>query len=1071
MPTAEAGRSLADLYPTIAKEWHKEKNTSLGENPNTVKPSSHLRVTWQCENGHEWETRIRDRIDKKTGKPSRCRKCTKRAPSPEYNLAKEFPDVAKQWDYIANIEMGTLNDPSLFSPGSTKKVQWKCPNNPEHLWGMRILDRTRNKQGCPYCAGKRVAKENSLLVLFPDIAKEWDYEANTFLGDKNGPEHFTRASGEKLFWKCEANSSHHWSATISDRTANKSNCPICSGRIVSDTNRLSLLFPDIAKEWDYEANALLGDKNGPEFWAAKSAKKVGWICDLGHRWTAAISNRTSNESGCPTCAQVILSDANRLSLLFPDVAREWDYEANTFLEDKNGPEFWHIRSSKKVGWICHEKHKWEMSIRDKVDSQSRKGKGCGICSGKVLSEPYTLSNRFPHIAKEWDYEANAFLGDKNGPEFWHGKSMQEVNWKCEEGHKWPFRISSRTTHNSACPGCSKSTAISSRYFLRKLIEAVLPQINILTEAEMWRLVAELPGTMPRAIREAIATRNERALREFIGNVGIEDSDDSEESKEVIGDFFTRLRTQLGNQLRRGPSETSSPDDLKAFFERSRANKMWSHAFAGNVDNEIYWNESLGDDDRFWRFQEEYDAVRAIELPADYQGEHEPNLMQRYVMWRLQQDKAFGNWSGTGAGKTLSAILGGSIVGAKRVLVICPNQTVDGWESTILDAFPASEVQKKTFNPVWQRISSTQYVVLNVEMLQLERTRVGIADLLGTFDIDYVIIDEVHFLKQRKDDDDMSQRRRNFEYLLRTLRERNPALHVLGMSATPIINTLHEGISLVELITGQSTGIVDKDTDANALALYSRMIDIGVRWMPAYESYLRQFIVEIDGTPAIEQMRNISLTKKLPFELELTRLRLPTIIANTVRKTVIYTGNIGGGIADLLEAEISRAGWSVGFYTGEDKSGLDAFINGDLDVLIGTSAMSTGLDGLQRVSSRLIMNSVPPTAAEFDQIKGRLHRQGQSASQILLVIPQVWLTDERGETVPIDGSRLRRLERKRSLADAALEGIPPDHTIGTREEMEQKIRRWLKGQIHADEVIDSIKPHEDALPDDEFVIID
>jgi len=31
---------------------------------------------------------------------------------------------------------------------------------------------------------------------------------------------------------------------------------------------------------------------------------------------------------------------------------------------------------------------------------------------------------------------------------------------------------------------------------------------------------------------------------------------------------------------------------------------------------------------------------------------------------------------------------------------------------------------------------------------------------------------------------------------------NPELHVLGMSATPVINNLHEGRSKVEMVTGQ-----------------------------------------------------------------------------------------------------------------------------------------------------------------------------------------------------------------------------------------------------------------------------
>src|SRR5215210_2434218 len=58
-----------------------------------------------------------------------------------------------------------------------------------------------------------------------------------------------------------------------------------------------------------------------------------------------------------------------------------------------------------------------------------------------------------------------------------------------------------------------------------------------------------------------------------------------------------------------------------------------------------------------------------------------------------------------------------------------------------------------------------------------------------------------------------------------------------------------------------------------------------------------------------------------------------------------------GIDRLLRDALVEDGWKVGFYTGEDKSGLDGFLEGDVDVLIGSSAIGTGVDGLQRVCNR------------------------------------------------------------------------------------------------------------------------
>jgi helicase-like protein len=73
------------------------------------------------------------------------------------------------------------------------------------------------------------------------------------------------------------------------------------------------------------------------------------------------------------------------------------------------------------------------------------------------------------------------------------------------------------------------------------------------------------------------------------------------------------------------------------------------------------------------------------------------------------------------------------------------------------------------------------------------------------------------------------------------------------------------------------------------------------------------------------------------------------------------------------------------FTGEEKSGLDAFLEGDLDVLIASSAISTGVDRLQPVCNRLVINVLPWTAAEFEQLIGRIHRQGQTRN-VEVIIP-------------------------------------------------------------------------------------
>ena len=55
----------------------------------------------------------------------------------------------------------------------------------------------------------------------------------------------------------------------------------------------------------------------------------------------------------------------------------------------------------------------------------------------------------PEIAKEWNYEKNVNLK----PENFSVNSNKKIWWKCQKGHEWQARISSRSSGNG-CPYCS-----------------------------------------------------------------------------------------------------------------------------------------------------------------------------------------------------------------------------------------------------------------------------------------------------------------------------------------------------------------------------------------------------------------------------------------------------------------------------------------------------------------------------------------------------------------------------------------------------------------------------------------
>ena len=65
----------------------------------------------------------------------------------------------------------------------------------------------------------------------------------------------------------------------------------------NDNRRLTVSYPELIKEWDFDKNILDINKM-----YVSSNKKVWWKCSkCGHSWEAYIGNRTLKNSGCPKC--------------------------------------------------------------------------------------------------------------------------------------------------------------------------------------------------------------------------------------------------------------------------------------------------------------------------------------------------------------------------------------------------------------------------------------------------------------------------------------------------------------------------------------------------------------------------------------------------------------------------------------------------------------------------------------------------------------------------------------------------------------------------------------------------
>ena len=542
---------------------------------------------------------------------------------------------------------------------------------------------------------------------------------------------------------------------------------------------------------------------------------------------------------------------------------------------------------------------------------------------------------------------------------------------------------------------------------------------------------------------------------------IEPSDSPVDEEHIIGDDEIEKEKIL-------PS-VSTKDVLKAldtrivatadaeaaeFLVASGLAKIWKNAYRNKeaertavLECEQFTGEGYAARVKY-KFLDQYRKAVDLVIPPGYAFKVkgvpvQPNLMQRHIASRLQEEKRLGNWSGTGAGKTLSAILASRVTQSELTIICCPNSVIDGWKEAIQDTFPDSIVCTKTFEPVWpSAISSSRYLVVNYETFQQPGSESKLQQFLACERIDFIVVDEIHYAKHRKADDEQSKRRKLVTAMVSEATQRNPGLHVLGMSATPVINNLQEGKSLIELITGlEHEELSTKPTTSNCMALHQRLVTLGTRWMPEYEQRYEQITEQVDVAEFLPEIRTLGERGPLALEQILTRARLPIILKHIRPKTLIYTYYVEE-IDRILRSALEAENWKVGFYTGEDKSGLNGFIKGDLDVLIGSSAIGTGVDGLQQVCDRLIVNVLPWTAAEFEQLKGRLYRQGQKSGTVTMVLPLTF-AEINGQHWSWCESKMHRLDFKKSVADAAVDGIVPDGQLRSPAQAYHDVLAWLK----------------------------
>lgn len=321
----------------------------------------------------------------------------------------------------------------------------------------------------PFC-GVRRKNLVPLCDARPDVAEEWLYSKNAGWG----PEHFSRGSGVRCWWRC-SDCMRQYKAQICNRTNQNSACPYCASKKVCSDNSLADLFPQVAAEWHPKRN---GKLKASDFTYA-SSKRAWWLCrSCKHEWNTTIADRTTLKAGCPACYEarmqyarehpksyvrkrLVLSDKEEISRVWyempsnqdfvsiarthPSIARQWHPTKNgklTALDFSEG-------SDATAWWKCKKgpDHEWQAPIYSRTGRKS----GCPFCHGRRASVTNSLKTKFPKLAKEWHPKLNGKLK----PEDVTYGSSKKVWWRCIRypKHKWQAPVSQRTA-GAGCPYCT-----------------------------------------------------------------------------------------------------------------------------------------------------------------------------------------------------------------------------------------------------------------------------------------------------------------------------------------------------------------------------------------------------------------------------------------------------------------------------------------------------------------------------------------------------------------------------------------------------------------------------------------
>lgn len=430
----------------IAKSWVGIDEDGNAISMEEVSKASTKPVKWKCDLCNSVWTMS---ISQRTYKNNDCPYCRGLRVN-HTNSLLTYCEQNGAWGQRLKAEWTSLDkDGNTISmeevtKSSHKEVQWECQEC-GHKWVTTINHRTsaNNRRGCPFCAGRQVCTENSLLTYCEQngewgqqLIDEWtglDSEGNIIEMDK-----VTKMSSKKPLWRCK--NGHIWPATIANRTANKTFCPYCNTRSTSYPEQfiywsLSQLYPDTENRYltfqsEQNPKGIEYDIAIPELPLYIEYSPTYW-----HNSKKEIDKNKKElcEQHDIRFIQIIEDSNNELEHIFTE-----NYICI--------PKLRHNRDDYLIKIVSYILNSINHNINE-IDIETVKNNALKYSTGSIEYEK-SVEFLFPTLAAEW-HESNIIKPSEVTP-----GSASRIKFLCPNcSYKWEVDIHNRVNHQSGCPRC------------------------------------------------------------------------------------------------------------------------------------------------------------------------------------------------------------------------------------------------------------------------------------------------------------------------------------------------------------------------------------------------------------------------------------------------------------------------------------------------------------------------------------------------------------------------------------------------------------------------------------------